>query len=170
MLLRFTLLAAFFFGSFSARAAPNPIPNFIAIEDGVYRGGRPGPEGVRYLKSLGVRTIINLENEEDYVAAERIYARSLGIATVSAPINDRWVIEHAPVERAVRALQDPSLRPVFIHCKHGKNRTGMVYGLHRVEHLQWHPENAYAEMKRYGFGSYQLFLKAYFKRRTGWDD
>lgn len=151
-----------------AEPAAQPIPNLVAIEPGIYRGGRPGREGVEYLKSIGVRTIINLDHEEAENIAEREHALSLGIATVSAAINNRQNIVPEPVDLALRALADPALRPVFIHCEHGKNRTGMVYGLYRVENQGWEPRAAYEEMRKYGFASYQIFLKSFFSKRTGW--
>ena len=37
------------------------IPNLHQIEPGLYRGGRPQPDGLNTLASMNVKTIINLE-------------------------------------------------------------------------------------------------------------
>jgi tyrosine-protein phosphatase SIW14 len=158
--------------SLAARAQPQAggvpsIPNFVQIEPGkIYRGGRPSKAGMDYLKSIGVRTIINLEDDPQAVQAEATYAAKLGIREILAPITDTWVIQHASVERAVRALKDPSLYPIYLHCEHGKNRTGLVYGVRRVEAFGWEPKRAYKEMRSLGFWRFHYFLKNYFEWRT----
>jgi protein-tyrosine phosphatase len=48
-------------------------------------------------------------------------------------------------------LSDASLRPIFVHCLLGKDRTAFILGLYRVYYEDWPPEAAWAEMLRSGF-------------------
>ena len=48
-------------------------------------------------------------------------------------------------------LSDPALRPIFVHCLLGKDRTALITGLYRVYYQDWTPEAAWAEMLRSGF-------------------
>jgi protein tyrosine/serine phosphatase len=40
--------------------------------------------------------------------------------------------------------------PVFIHCKHGCDRTGTIIACYRIEHDHWSSQAALAEARRYG--------------------
>ena len=57
---------------------------------------------------------------------------------------------------------------VYVHCRHGQDRTGLVVGLERVFIEGWDPADAYAEMLKYGFHTYFLGLKDYFFDQTGY--
>ena len=61
-------------GSASSEAADTAgsshasLANFVAVRPGLYRGGHPDAAGLSYLKSVGVRRIVNLE-VADFVEA-----------------------------------------------------------------------------------------------------
>jgi protein tyrosine/serine phosphatase len=40
---------------------------------------------------------------------------------------------------------------VFVHCQHGADRTGMMVAAYRVMEMGWTPEEAAAELPRFGF-------------------
>ena len=44
-----------------AAPADTTISHFSKVNDSLYRGGRPKPADLRYLQSLNVRTVINLQ-------------------------------------------------------------------------------------------------------------
>jgi protein tyrosine/serine phosphatase len=59
---------------------------------------------------------------------------------------------------------------IYVHCKHGQDRTGLVVGLERVLNEKWAPAAAHAEMVRLGFHTSFLGLNEYFEKKTGWED
>jgi protein tyrosine/serine phosphatase len=69
-----------------------------------------------------------------------------------------------------KLLTDPSLRPAFVHCQHGRDRTGVVIALHRVfrEQPAWSPKQAYDEMLAYGFQTSLHELLNYYFEKTKW--
>ncbi|MGZ3650050.1 MAG: fused DSP-PTPase phosphatase/NAD kinase-like protein [Bdellovibrionota bacterium] len=150
--------------------AENPIPNFVKAEDGLYRGGSPGDAGIAYLKSLGVKTILNLDDRAAENAAEKTAAAAAGIREISVPMSGFWAPKDRRVDRALAALENSKLRPIFVHCQHGQDRTGLVLGLYRVFSEHWQPGHAYEEMKSLGFHPILFLLNHYFEERTGWDD
>jgi tyrosine-protein phosphatase SIW14 len=154
----------------TAPAANAAIPNFHAVEADVFRGGTPGAEGIAELKALGVKTILNLDDRYDVNEEERALAQAAGIREIANPMSGFWWPENARVNRALRALSDPRLRPIYVHCQHGQDRTGLVVGLFRVEREHWAPARAYAEMLGYGFHRILFLMNHYFEERTGFED
>src|SRR5262249_17996244 len=89
-----------------AAPADTTIPNFSKVNDSLYRGGRPKPADLRYLQSLKVRTVINLQGGDlnnrryrafmkrwepgelaDAIAAEKNLTKSLGLQFFSEPLD-----------------------------------------------------------------------------------
>jgi len=148
-------------------AAPAGLPRFHLVRPGVYRGGQPDAAGFAYLKSLGIKTIVKLDLPSEGSDAE---AAKLGITVVDAsgPPADVFSLLRAPspqrIALAVQTLQDESKWPVYVHCHHGEDRTGLVVGLFRVLHDGYTKAAAYREMRANGFhrglrGLHQLWEK-----------
>lgn len=136
------------------RKAKNGIIHFLEVEPGVFRGGQPGPEDWAFLKAKGVRTVVKLDLPSEGSDAG---AEELGMAVIDAsgPPADLGTMMESPdlerIRRAVTALGDPKLRPIFVHCLHGQDRTGLVVGLYRVLYGHFTKEKAYREMRANGF-------------------
>lgn len=116
------------------------------------------------LKAKGVRTIIYLRTENS--SREREIVNRLGMNFEEFPIDAFSYPEEKTVNGALAALTDQKLQPVFIHCQHGKDRTGLIIGLYRVHFEHWAPTQAYQEMKAIGFSSFLFGLKQYFDDHT----
>src|SRR4051812_11253348 len=67
--------------------ATDPAGNFYLVSDGLYRGGRPDEAGVAQLAQMGVKTIVNLENDQAAIDQERTWAQANNLQFVSAPMN-----------------------------------------------------------------------------------
>jgi protein tyrosine/serine phosphatase len=134
----------------TARPAGVPIDNFAEVAPGIFRGAQPDADGFRALKERGVRTIVNLRGKHD----DRPVASPLGLDVVDIPMSATVTIA-PPTDDEVRAflaaVLDPAKRPVFVHCAAGKDRTGTMCALYRIEVDGWTPEKAYEEMKSFGW-------------------
>ena len=62
----------------------------------------------------------------------------------------------------LKIVNDPAQQPVYVHCKGGKHRTGVMTAVYRMEQDNWTSSQAFEEMKRYRFG--MDFLHPEFKR------
>jgi protein tyrosine/serine phosphatase len=49
-------------------------------------------------------------------------------------------------------VNDPARQPVYLHCKGGKHRTGVMTAIYRMEKDGWTAEQSFREMKQYKFG------------------
>jgi tyrosine-protein phosphatase SIW14 len=165
------LFALSLFASGLSAAADVGVPaNFHEVENGIYRGASPGADGVAYLKSIGVKTILDLDDDKAAMKIESPAAAQNGVRWISLPMSGFWAPKTPTVDGALAAIADPSLRPIYIHCKHGQDRTGLVIGLYRVEYEYWQPAHAYQEMKALGFHPSLVFLNHYYEKRTGFED
>jgi protein tyrosine/serine phosphatase len=157
-----------------------PIANFAQVTPTLYRGARPSREGLRYLKeTLGIRTIVDLEIADHIeaspqaIARERSEVAALGMEFRHEPISAfdpaLSAAFDARIERVLTILRDPKQQPVYVHCRHGQDRTGLVIGLERVLVEGWTPESAYREMAAHGFHRFYINLTEYFERKTNSD-
>lgn len=144
------------------------LPNLVKVHERLYRGGRPTELGIKQLKSMGVKTIVNIENSEDAVTEDKKFAAAHGLRFISVPFATWETPQDENVDYVLKTLQDRSLGPIYLHCKHGRDRTGMIMGLYRVFADGWDPKTAYQEMKDRGFRTVIWPLKNYFKDRTGY--
>jgi tyrosine-protein phosphatase SIW14 len=123
------------------------LPNLYKVSDGIYRGAQPTPEGMRALQQLGVRTVVNLREPD----ADAAGLRGTNLAYESIPMtafrpNDDDVV------RFLQIVSDPNHGPVFVHCKRGADRTGLMCAVYRVAVQGWTKEQALDEMTQGGFG------------------
>ncbi|MBI5832577.1 MAG: tyrosine-protein phosphatase [Armatimonadetes bacterium] len=128
------------------------LPNFHRVEAGIYRGAAPTAQGLKSLRAVGVKTIIDLRIEKARHQAKRD-AEALGFRWVGLPMG-----KAAPTKQQVNTLlttlRDESKQPVYVHCQYGADRTGCMIGLFRVTVQDWSFEKAWAEMRRYGFKTF----------------
>jgi len=157
--------------------AAAPIKNFHTVRPGaVYRGAAPGDKGLGYLKQLGIRTIVDLrigdyiEESPDDILHEKSQAAKLGMAWIHQEMSAFEFPSDAKMNAILDLLADSSKYPIFIHCTHGEDRTGLAIGLERVLQEGWQPQAAHDEMIKYGFHTFFEGLNHYFEERTGWED
>jgi protein tyrosine/serine phosphatase len=161
-----------------AVTAAAPITNFHVVRSGrLYRGARPSEAGLTYLKKIGVKTVVDLETtglfeptDDSDIANEKKEAAKLGLAFRAEPMSSYLPVSDSRVDQVMAILADPKAAPVYVHCAHGQDRTGLIIGLERVEQQHWQPKRAYDEMKADGFHPLLENLNHYFEERTGFED
>lgn len=128
------------------------LPNLHQVTPTVYRGGQPTAEGMRQLKVMGVKTVINLrsfnsdrdELGDTGLEYEHIYMKA-------------WHPEREDIIRFLRIVMDKNKAPVFVHCQHGADRTGLMCAIYRVAVCGWTKEEAIHEMTDGGFGHHTIW-------------
>ena len=137
-----------------------PLTHFFKVDQGLYRGGQPTPEGVRRLADLCVRTVVNLRAQGDARRAdERRVVESLGMRWVSLPMRSYWRPTDAQITTFLDLTADPNARPVFVHCQQGEDRTGAMIAIYRIARQDWTPERAYAEALALGLADWSPFMR-----------
>lgn len=136
--------------------AKNVIRNFDVVTPWFYRGGQPGKDGLLALADLGIKTIVCLRWSNKMIASERAAVEQLGMNFVSIPLNYWTMPSPRHLDEFFELIQDPATRPVFLHCFHGADRTGLMVAMYRITHENWDFGRAYAEMKARGFHRFRI--------------
>jgi protein tyrosine/serine phosphatase len=142
------------------------INKFLEFTPGIYRGSQPTVNAdYQMLKNLGVKTIVNLRDvsEGDY---EDQIASKFGFTFYRFPMNAWYTPDDSQIDQILNVISDPQNQPVFVHCLYGKDRTGLVVGLHRVLHEGWKRMDAYNEMVSFGFNRIFVRMQYYFYVKT----
>lgn len=135
------------------------LPNFHQVNTGLYRGAQPKEGGLQKLFSLGIKTVINLRDDDEREQREEQEAKAAGLRYFNIPMSNSRAPSDAQVERILSIINAQENQPVFVHCKRGADRTGTIIAVYRISHDGWTSEQAKAEAKQYGMGFWQVWMK-----------
>jgi protein tyrosine phosphatase (PTP) superfamily phosphohydrolase (DUF442 family) len=127
------------------------LPRFCVVDAALMRGGQPSESGLKELRDKGIKTIINLRHNDTTVKDEGKEAAKLGLNYVSIPLDGIHKPSAAAIEQFLKVTQDPKAQPVFVHCEHGEDRTGVMVAIYRQEACKWNADMAYQEALFNGF-------------------
>ena len=138
------------------------LPNFQKVDDQVYRGGQPTSDGFKSLAKMGIKTVVDLRliGEHSQEAEQKIVT-SLGMRYVSIPMHGMATPDDKQVAAVQALFADSASGPVFVHCKRGADRTGMVVAVYRISHDRWENKRALDEARDYGMSFFQRALQHY---------
>ena len=138
--------------SFESLLVPDgSLPNLAVVTPGLVRGGQPTMPGLARLKAAGVKTIVNLRNEDLMIRREGKVAHQLGLKYVSIPLDEFSQPADRSIRQFLKVANDPSRQPVYVHCLHGQDRTGTMVAIYRIQEQGWNASQAYQEMLSFGF-------------------
>jgi protein tyrosine phosphatase (PTP) superfamily phosphohydrolase (DUF442 family) len=137
--------------------------NFGVVVPGFYRGAEPDADCLAHLAALGVRTVVSLRDDEEAAEREQARAEALGMRFVSLPMSGFGRPSWAEVRRALDLVRAPEHRPVFLHCRRGRDRTGVVVAAHRMTHEGWPVERAMDEAEDFGLAWWQIRMKKFIR-------
>jgi protein tyrosine/serine phosphatase len=127
--------------------------NLYKVTDYLYRSEQPIEEGMRNLKKLGIKTIINLR--AFYSDSDKIRETGLRVEELSVNV---WHIEDVDVVRVLRIIRKRENGPFLIHCSYGADRVGVMIAMFRVVEQGWTKEDAIEEMDNGGYGFHPLWF------------
>ena len=124
------------------------VPNFGEVNPTLYRGGHPTEAGFEGLAELGIKIVVDVRGGPS--KSEQKQVTKLGMQYVSIP----WRCFHPQDERIARFLalvQKNRGKKIFVHCRLGDDRTGLMIATYRMAEQGWTAEEAMKEMKAFGF-------------------
>ena len=123
------------------------LPNLHKVTDNLYRGAQPTAQGFKSLKEMGIKMVVNLRSfhsDRDEMGGLEFGYEHIWVKA--------WHAEDKDLVRFLKIVTDKAKTPVFVHCEHGADRTGMMIAAYRIVVQGWSKEDALKEMTEGGFG------------------
>lgn len=137
------------------------LPNFHQVNPQLYRGAQPRAGGLKTLKAIGVKTIVNLRGKDEQTGAEGEEARTLGLRYYNVPLPEFSRPKDEDVQQVMNLINAVENQPVFVHCRHGEDRTGTIIACYRITHDGWSAVEAKKEAGKLGMSWTQVGMKRY---------
>ena len=154
--LKYLIVLIFFSGCAYLGYLKDPfvaITNFRQVNENIYSGGTPKPAGLKTLKDLKIKTIINLRN--DTPEYELSFAKNNNIEIINIPMSIYQRPKKEQVLDFLNTTLDKTKHPIFVHCQSGRDRTGTMIAIYRITVDGLTIRQAYQEAKDYGFWPYR---------------
>ncbi len=144
--------------------------NFQVVSPAVLRGGQPDEDALAALKKAGVKLVVNLRHhskaspppansysffrrhsDDDEIDEEREIVQKLGLRFLNISLDGINAPSFADIDRFVELFVDSENLPMYVHCLHGRERTGFMLAAYRIKIEKWTVDEAYKEMLQQGF-------------------
>ncbi len=133
------------------------VPNFYKVNENLYRGGQPkNRDAWIRLKKIGIKTVINFT-----LSPCPKFLKDLEFKCVHIPLS---IYEFPKDQNIIKFLDTVTSKenfPVFVYCKHGRDRTGFMIAIYRIIVEGVSIKQAYREALKFGFWPYRGVLKNY---------
>ena len=126
----------------------NGISNFGEVTPRLFRGAQPNKRGYEALARMGIDIVVDTRGNRTNSEGKEV--RHHGMQYVAIP----W---HCPFPkdesfaRFLRLMRDNPNKKVFVHCRLGDDRTGMMIAAYRMGAEGWTADEAMVEMREFGF-------------------
>lgn len=121
----------------------------------LYRGAQPSSEGYDALAKMGIDIVVDVRGTERESEGREV--QRAGMKYVAIP----W---HCPFPkdkvfaRFLRLIKENPNKKIFVHCRLGDDRGGMMIASYRMAFEGWSAQEAADEMKQFGFVRWHHFI------------
>ena len=134
------------------------------IDDRVYRGKQPHDGDFAELAHMGIKTVLDLRGGMIHRPREKKLVEAAGMQYVSVRLSGLFPPKEQQMAEILALLEDPARGPVFVHCRHGDDRAGMVIACYRIAHDHWTNAKALEEARHLGLNPLELLMRRYILR------
>jgi tyrosine-protein phosphatase SIW14 len=128
------------------------LPNFGHVAPMLYRGGQPSAEGFATLASMGVQIVVDATRS----TRDKAVVEKLGMTYVPLP----WYCSFPSdkmIDQFVKIIRQNPGKKIFVHCRLGEDRTGMMVAAYRMADDGWTARQAMLEMHDFGYSRMHHF-------------
>jgi tyrosine-protein phosphatase SIW14 len=130
------------------------VPNFGEVTPNLYRGGLLNSTGLKALARMGVNIVVDTHDDSK---TEKKQVEALGMKYVAIPWHCPWPKDEV-FTKFLKVLHENKGKKVFVHCRLGDDRTGMMIAAYRMAEEGWTADEAMNEMRTFGFTREHHFL------------
>lgn len=123
------------------------VPNFGEVTPTLYRGGLLKGDGIKALKKLGIQLVVDTHANDQ---SEERDVKNLGMKYVAIPWHCPWPHDEV-FAKFLKVVHDNKGKKIFVHCRLGDDRTGMMVAAYRIAEEGWTADEAMNEMRSFGF-------------------
>jgi len=145
-------------------SAQAEVHHLFRVDDHVYSGTQPNSGDFPELARMGIRTVLDLRGGPIHKPREQKTVEAAGMQYLSIRLSGFWEPKDRQIARILAVLQDPARGPVFIHCRRGHDRTGMVVACNRMAHDHWTNAQALEEARYHGLFPLELLMRRYIQK------
>lgn len=127
------------------------LSNFYKVSDILFRGAQPKKNGFKSLEELGIKTVVNLR----LTNSDKKIIKKYKLKYYHIPVNTIFP-KKKQFNKILTIIKNKKNQPVFIHCRHGSDRTGTAVALYRIYMEKWNTETAIDEMVNGDFGYHKI--------------
>jgi tyrosine-protein phosphatase SIW14 len=120
--------------------------NFGQVTPTLYRGGQPSAEGFRALARMGIKIIVDTGRSK----RDEALVKKLGMRYVPLP----WYCpfpKDKVFDQFIELIRNNPQKKIFVHCRLGDDRTGMMIAAYRMAVDGWTAKQAMREMHEFGY-------------------
>jgi len=154
----------------SKTASGATLNHFGLVDNGVYKGSKPKTDGdFRFLQSLHVKYIVDLQVLPLVASLERKRAKRYGITVITALMNASPVSpSEKHVETILATVRDAQCHPVYFHCTLGRDRTSVIAALYKMYFLGMTPDRTVQYLYESGYkdGWVRSGLRRYLRKHS----
>ena len=112
---------------------------------------------------MGIKTVLDLRGGFIHKPHERKLVEAAGMHYISLRLSGFWEPKDRQIAQILTILEDPSRKPIFLHCRRGDDRVGMVVACYRMVRDHWTNQQALAEAKHDGISRFEVLMRRYIR-------
>ncbi len=130
------------------------VPRFGEITPTLFRGAQPRKHAFETLANMGIQIVVDLRGDR---RSEREEVTRLGMLYVPMHWECSFPKDKIFAQFLTLLRKNPG-KKVFVHCRVGDDRTGMMIAAYRMAEESWSAKRAKDEMESYGFSFIHQYL------------
>jgi len=140
---------------------PAKLKQFHKVDDHFYRGRQPGKADFPTLAHMGIHTVLDLRGGWIHKPREKRYAEAAGMQYISIRLSGLLPPRDEQIARILAVMEDPNRWPIFIHCRRGDDRLGLVIACYHIAHDHWTNRQALDDARHLGLNRFEFLMQAY---------
>jgi len=133
----------------------NGIGDFGEVTPRLFRGAQPNKRGYEALAKMGVNIVVDVRGNRANSEGKEV--RRHGMQYVPIPWHCMFLRDEV-FARFLKLMRDNPDKKVFVHCRLGDDRTGMMIAAYRMAAEGWTADEAMIEMRQFGFNEAHHFM------------